>query len=110
MTSTSAGRPPSSNGPNSIISTQGFNRKNSEQIGNGSENSAPRSTSDSWHTVGAVHPNKFQMKKSPRKKYIDVGTTVICIHTKVSLLQKVFFIQEISSSGVLRLLLTITFS
>jgi len=84
VTSTSAGRPPSSNGPNSIISTQGFNRKNSEQIGNGSENnSSPRSaTSDSWHTVGAVHPNKFQMKKSPRKKYIDVGTTVICIHTK----------------------------
>ena len=60
----------------------GITRKKSEsKIG---ENSTTATSGvDSWHTVGAVQPNKFQMKKSPRKKYIDVGTTVICIHTKV---------------------------
>jgi len=79
--STSTGRPPSSNGPNSIMSNSGITRKKSEsKIG---ENSTTATSGvDSWHTVGAVQPNKFQMKKSPRKKYIDVGTTVICIHTK----------------------------
>lgn len=35
-----------------------------------------------WQSVGTVQPNKFQMKRSPQKKYIDVGTTVICIHNK----------------------------
>jgi hypothetical protein len=36
-----------------------------------------------WQSVGSIPPNKFQTKKSPKKKYIDVGTTVICIHNKV---------------------------
>ena len=45
--------------------------------------SASANAGDGWQTVGAVQPNKFQMKKSPQKKFIDVGTTVICIHTKV---------------------------
>jgi hypothetical protein len=36
---------------------------------------------DGWQSVSAVHFNKF--KKKVAKKYLDVGTSVICIHNKV---------------------------
>ena len=84
MTSSSIGRPPSSNGngPSSIISAVGSGSKK-RLPENPMVASASANAGDGWQTVGAVQPNKFQMKKSPQKKFIEVGTTVICIHTKV---------------------------
>ena len=86
--SSSIGRPPSSNGagPSSIISALGSGSKKrlpENPAAASSYATGSGGTGDGWQTVGAVHPNKFQMKKSPQKKFIEVGTTVICIHTKV---------------------------
>ena len=47
------------------------------------------STSPGWQSVGAVHFNKFQMKKSPGKKYLEAGESVICIHNKVRVAEQV---------------------
>ena len=69
-------RPPSSVGPNSLLSTQGLGRKKPFNNNN-------RMVDGGWQSVGAMHPNKFQMKR-PKKKYIEPGTSVICIHTKVN--------------------------
>jgi hypothetical protein len=46
--------------------------------GQGTSTSSP-----GWQSVGAVHFNKFQMKKSPGKKFLEPGESVICIHNKV---------------------------
>ena len=84
-----ASRPPSSVGPNSLLSTPGLGRKkplkNNSIIGDG------------WQTVGTVQRNKFQMKRVKRK-YIEVGTSVICIHTKVRIIN-VFVIEKKNIRG-----------
>ena len=72
-------RPPSSVGPNSLLSTPGLGRKVKPLLNNNNNN---RMVDGGWQSVGAMHPNKFQMKR-PKKKYIEPGTSVICIHTKV---------------------------
>ena len=67
-------RPPSSVGPNSLLSTPGIGRKKPHTNSN--------MAGDGWQTVGAMTPNKFQLKRV-KKKYIEPGTSVICIHSKV---------------------------
>ncbi len=41
----------------------------------------PSAAEDGWKTVSAEQYNKF--KKKVAKKFLDVGTSAICIHTKV---------------------------
>ena len=36
-----------------------------------------------WRTVSEASFTKFTMKRSPPKKYMEPGTSVICIHSKV---------------------------
>ena len=67
-------RPPSSVGPNSLLSTPGIGRRKPHTNSN--------MAGDGWQTVGAMTPNKFQLKRV-KKKYIEPGTSVICIHSKV---------------------------
>ena len=42
--------------------------------------SNPEGVDDGWQSVGAVEFNKF--KKKVAKKYLDVGTSAICVHNK----------------------------
>ena len=37
-----------------------------------------------WKTVSEAQFTKFTEKKSPPKKFIEIGTSVICIHSKVT--------------------------
>merc|ERR1712029_48715 len=74
--SSSIGRPPSSNGagPSSIISALGSGSKKrlpENPAAASSYATGSGGTGDGWQTVGAVHPNKFQMKKSTQKKWLS---------------------------------------
>ena len=40
-------------------------------------------SSPGWQSVGSVQGNKFAMKRSPGKKFLEAGESVICIHNKV---------------------------
>ena len=43
-----------------------------------------------WQTVPNNEFTKFTMRRSPAKKYVEPGTSVICINTKVSFIYIVF--------------------
>ena len=60
--------------------TNGGVGRRRQMLGSAAAPTASEGTEDGWQSVGAVEFNKF--KKKVAKKYLDVGTSAICVHNK----------------------------